>query len=137
MLQPRKSKYRKEFRGKMRGISSRGSRLAFGEFGIKSLSRGWFKSNQIEAARRVITGYTKRSGKVWIRVFPQKPITKKSPGAPMGAGKGEPDEYVAVVKPGRILFELGGVPEKMALEALRRATTKIPFATKIVKKEEE
>ncbi len=132
MLAPKKSKYRKSFRGKMRGKSHRGSTLAFGEFGLKSLDRGWFKSNQIEAARRVITGFTKRSGKVWIRVFPDKPITKKSPGAPMGAGKGEVDTYVAVVKPGRILFELGGVPEKDAREALGLAAQKIPFKTKIV-----
>lgn len=136
-LQPKKVKYRKSFRGRMKGVSGRGAKLAFGDFGLKSLSRGWFTSNQIEAARRVITGYTKRAGKVWIRVFPDKPITKKPPGAPMGAGKGDIDTYVAVVKPGKILFELGGVPEKIALEALRRAADKIPFATKIVKREEE
>jgi len=137
MLQPKRTKYRKSFRGRMKGTAVRGSWLSFGEFGLKSLERGWFKSNQIEAARRVITGHTKRSGKVWIRVFPDKPITKKSPGAPMGAGKGEIDTYVAVVKPGRILFELGGVPEEVALEALRRASDKIPFATKIIRRERE
>jgi len=136
MLAPKKSKYRKSFRGKMRGKSHRGSTLAFGEFGLKSLDRGWFKSNQIEAARRVITGFTKRSGKVWIRVFPHQPITKKSPGAPMGAGKGEIDTYVAVVKPGRVLFELGGVTEEVAREALSLASIKIPFKTKIIAKED-
>ncbi len=136
MLAPKKSKYRKSFRGKMRGKSNRGSTLSFGEFGLKSLERGWFKSNQIEAARRVITGFTKRSGKVWIRAFPDKPITKKSPGAPMGAGKGEIDTYVAVVKPGKILFELGGVPEDLAREALKLASAKIPFKTKIIAKED-
>ncbi|MBL7078226.1 50S ribosomal protein L16 [Candidatus Shapirobacteria bacterium] len=135
MLAPKKSKYRKSFRGKMRGKSYRGSTLAFGEFGLKSLGRGWFKSNQIEAARRVITGFTKRSGKVWIRVFPDKPITKKSPGAPMGAGKGEIDTHVAVVRPGKILFELGGVPEKIAREALGLAAQKVPFKTKIIARE--
>ncbi|MFH1601997.1 MAG: 50S ribosomal protein L16 [Candidatus Shapirobacteria bacterium] len=135
MLGPKRTKYRKKFRGKMRGLSQRGNKLAFGEFGLKSLERGWFKSNQIEAARRVITGFTKRSGKVWIRAFPDKPITKKSPGAPMGAGKGEVDTHVAVVKPGKILFELGGVPEKMAREALTLAAAKIPFKTKLIFKE--
>lgn len=135
MLQPKKSKYRKSFRGKMRGKSFRGSILSFGEFGLKSVEGGWFKSNQIEAARRVITGFTKRTGKVWVRVFPDKPITKKSSGAPMGAGKGEVDTYVAVVRPGKILFELGGVPEKMALEALSLAASKIPFKTRIVSRE--
>jgi len=137
MLQPKRTKYRNSFRGRMKGSAIRGSLLSFGEFGLKSLERGWFKSNQIEAARRAITGYTKRNGKVWIRVFPDKPITKKSPGAPMGAGKGELDTYVAVVKPGRILFELGGVSEKIALEALRRASDKIPFVTKIIRRERE
>jgi len=136
MLQPKRTKYRKSMRGRMKGKAQRGSVLAFGDFGIKSLSRGWFSGTQIEAARRVITGFTKRSGRVWVRVFPDKPVSKKSPGSPMGAGKGEVDSYVAVVKPGKMLFEIGGVLEKDALEALRLAASKIPFATRIIKKEE-
>lgn len=136
MLQPKKTKYRKQFRGKMKGKSVAGSQLEFGQYGLKSIGRGWFKANQIEAARKAISHYTKRSARVWIRVFPDKPITKKSAGAPMGSGKGDVDAYVAVVKPGRILFEIGGVEEEIAREALRRAAQKIPFATKIVKREE-
>lgn len=132
MLQPRKSKYRKQFRGKMRGISSQGSTLAFGDYGLKSLGRGWLSARQIEAARRAITHHTKRAAKVWIRVFPDKPVTKKPAGAPMGAGKGDIDHYVAVVTPGRILFELAGVSKEIASEAMRRAGAKLPMKTKFV-----
>jgi len=132
MLQPRKTKYRKQFRGRMKGRSIAGSRLDFGEFGLKCLGRGWLTAAQIEAARRAITHYTKRKAKVWIRVFPDKPVSKKSPGAPMGGGKGDVDRWVTVVKPGRMLFEISGVPKEIAWEALRRAGTKLPFATKIV-----
>lgn len=132
MLQPGKTKYRKQFRGRMKGKSVAGSRLDFGEFGLKSLGRGWLTAAQIEAARRAITHYTKRKAKVWIRVFPDKPVSQKSPGAPMGGGKGDIDRWVAVVKPGRMLFEISGVTEEVAREALRRAGTKLPFATKIV-----
>ncbi len=132
MLQPRKTKYRKQFRGRMKGKSVAGSRLDFGQFGLKALGRAWLSAAQIEAARRAITHYTKRKAKVWIRVFPDKPITKKSPGAPMGGGKGDISHWAAVVRPGRVLFEISGVPEEIAREALRRASSKLPFATKII-----
>jgi len=135
MLQPRKSKYRKQFRGKMRGISPQGSTLAFGDYGLKNLGRGWLSARQIEAARKAITHHTKRAGKVWIRVFPDKPVTSKPVGAKMGKGKGDVDRYVAVVTPGRILFELAGVPKEIAAEAMRRAGAKLPFKTKFVSKE--
>jgi large subunit ribosomal protein L16 len=133
MLQPKKSKYRKQFRGKMRG-NSKGHRLNFGDFGLKALVCGWVSSAQIEAARRAITGYTKRAGRVWIRFFPDKPITKKGAGAPLGAGKGDIAGHVAVVKPGRIMFEISGVEESVAREALKRAASKISIKTKIVHK---
>lgn len=133
MLQPKKSKYRKQFRGKMRG-NSKGYRLNFGDYGLKSLTCGWVSSAQIEAARRAISGYTKRAARIWIRFFPDKPITKKGAGAPLGAGKGDIDGYVAVVKPGRIMFEVSGVQEAIAREALKRAASKISVRTKIVNK---
>ena len=132
MLQPKKTKYRKQFRGKMRGVSIAGSKLAFGDIGLKSMGTAWLTAAQIEAARKAITNYTKRGGRIWIRVFPDKPVTKKSPGVRMGGGKGDVDIYVAVVKPGRILFEIAGVEEEAAREALRRAASKIPFLTKVV-----
>ncbi len=134
MLQPKRSKYRKQFRGRRRGLSSRGSTLAFGEFGLKSLGRAWLSARQIEAARRAITHYTKRSGKVWIRVFPDKPITSKPAGVRMGNGKGDIDHYAVVVKPGRVLFELAGVTQEAAVDAMRRAATKLPFRTKFISK---
>jgi large subunit ribosomal protein L16 len=136
MLQPKKEKYRKKFRGKMRGRSVRGSKIDFGEFGLKALDRTWLTANQIEAARKAITHYTKRGGKVWIRVFPDKPITKKALGVRMGSGKGDVKGYVCVVKPGKMIFELAGVPEEIAREALRRAAHKLPIKTKIMAKEE-
>lgn len=135
MFQPRKSKYRKQFRGKMRGVSSRGSSLSFGDYGLKSVGRGWLSARQLEAARRAITHHTKRAGKLWIRVFTDKPVTKKPAGAEMGKGKGDVDHYVAVVTPGRILFELAGVSKEIAAEAMRRAGAKLPFKTKFVAKE--
>lgn len=133
-LQPKKSKYRKQFRGKMRGRSTRGNTLAFGEYGLKSLGRGWLTGQQIEAARVAITHFTKRQGKLWIRVFPDKPITSKSAGAKMGAGKGDIKAYVAVIKPGRMIFELASVGREIAWEAMRRASTKLPFKTKFMEK---
>ncbi len=133
-MQPKKTKYRKQFRGRMKGSSNSGTRLEFGDFGLKSLGRGWFKDNQIEAARKVISHSTKRNARVWIRVFPDKPITKKAPGSPMGAGKGDIDTYVVVVKPGRILFEVSGVSEEIAVDALMKASQKLPFPTKIIKR---
>lgn len=109
--------------------------MAFGDYGLKSLGRGWLSANQVEAARKAISHYTKRSGKVWIRIFPDKPVTAKSPGAQMGKGKGEVDHYVAVITPGRILLEIAGVSREAASESLRLAGTKIPFKTKFVSKE--
>lgn len=135
MLEPRKEKYRKQFRGKMKGKSVRGSTLSFGDYGLKSLGRGWLTARQIEAARRAIAHWTKRQGKVWIRVFPGKPVTKKPAGVRMGSGKGAVDHHVAVVTPGRIIFELAGVEEAIAGEAIKRAGAKLPFRTKFVKKE--
>lgn len=134
MLQPKKTKYRKQFRGKMKGKALRGSSLSFGEFGLKATSRGWVSARQIEAARKKITHVTKRSGKYWIRVFPDKPITGKPVGVKMGSGKGEIKEYVATVLPGTILFELGGVAEDLAREALRKAGHKVSVRTQIVGK---
>ncbi len=135
MLAPKKSKYRKQFRDNIKGRATSGYRLAFGEFGLKSLGSGWFAANQIEAARKTISNFTKRGGKIWVRIFPDKPVTKKAAGVRMGGGKGDIEKYVAVIRPGRILFELGGLEEKIAQEALRRAADKIPFPTKIIKKE--
>lgn len=135
VMQPRKQKYRKSFRGKMRGKSSRGTSLEFGEFGLKALGRGWLTAQQIEAARKAITHYTKRQAKVWIRIFPDKPITAKSAGVGMGGGKGDVVKHVFVVTPGRILFEVGGVSKEVAKEAIRLAGHKLPFKTKFISKE--
>lgn len=134
MLQPKKMKYRKMFKGQRAGMSMRGHTVDFGEFGLKSLGRGFFSARQIEAARRAISHYTKRVGKMWIRVFPDKPLTHKAAGVKMGGGKGDIAEYVVVVRPGRVLFELGGVDEKTAREAMRLAAHKIPMKTIFVKK---
>jgi len=133
MLQPRKTKFRKQFRGQMNGLS-KGNLVTFGEFGLKAMDRSWVTANQIEAARRAITHHTKRNGRMWIRLFPDKPFTEKGAGAPLGAGKGDVKGYVAVVKPGKILFEVSGVPEAEAREALRLASAKLPLVTKIVKR---
>lgn len=135
MLQPKKRKYRKDFRGKRRGVATRGNQISFGEFGIKALGTGWLTSRQIEAARKKISATTKRNGKMWIRVFPDKPITKKGAGAKMGSGKGDIDSYVAVIKPGRVIFEVAGVPKEVAAEALRKAMHKLPMKTTFVAKE--
>lgn len=132
MLQPKRQKYRKHFRGSMKGTVTAGSRLNFGEFGLKALSRHWVTARQIEAARKVITHHTKRAGKVWIRIFPDKTYTKKGSGVRMGGGKGEIEGYVAVVKPGRIIFELAGVEKDIAIEAFRKAAQKLPIKTKII-----
>ena len=131
MLQPSKFKYRKQFRGKRRGIRVKGSSLSFGDFGLKSLDRGWLTARQIEAARKAITHKTKRQGKVWIRTFPDKPITKKGAGVKMGSGKGDVDAYVAVIRPGAIIFELTGVEVELAREALKLAAAKLPFRTRV------
>ncbi|MBI4058973.1 50S ribosomal protein L16 [Candidatus Microgenomates bacterium] len=132
MLQPKRQKYRKQFRGSMKGIATRGANIAFGEYGLKSLSVGWVSAAQIEAARRAIAHSTRRGGKIWTRVFPDKPITGKSAGVRMGGGKGEITGYVVVIKPGRMLFEVAGVSSEIAHEALRLAAAKLPVACKIV-----
>lgn len=134
MLQPKKSKYRKQFRGKNRGKAFRGGELAFGEFGLRAVTGGWLSAQEIEAARKKITFATQRVGRYWIKVFPHKPITQKPVGVKMGSGKGAIQGYVAVVKPGTILFELGGVSEEMARAAFRRAAHKLSVRTAMVKK---
>lgn len=134
MLQPRRSKYRKEQRGRIKGNALRGNKVSFGEIGLMSMSAGWITSRQIEAARRAITHSIQRGGRVWIRIFPAKPITKKPAETRMGGGKGDIHEYVASVKPGRILFEMGGVTEEVGAEALRLAAHKLPVKTRIVLK---
>lgn len=135
MLAPRRAKHRKEFRGKRTGIETRGCNVDFGEFGLKALTCGWVSSRQIEAARRALTHYVKRGGRIWIRIFPHKPMTKKPPETRMGSGKGDVHEYVAVVRPGRIMFEMGGVSMEDAKEAMRLAAAKLPVRTKFIIKE--
>jgi len=135
MLMPKRTKYRKVMRGRMRGKAYRGSEISFGEFGLQSLEPAWVTSRQIEAARRAITNYLKRGGKVWIRIFPDKPVTKKPAETRMGSGKGNPEFWVAVVKPGRMLFEIAGVSQDQASEALRRAGMKFPMKTKVLVRE--
>lgn len=132
MMQPKRSKYRKNFRGRRKGLSERGSELAFGEYGLKSLDRAWMAANQIEAARRTATNALKRKGRLWIRVFPDKPVSKKPPEVRMGSGKGDVNEYVAVVRPGKMLFEMAAVPKETAQEAMRLASHKLGIATKFV-----
>lgn len=136
MLQPKRVKYRRSFRGNMGGVATQGSTLEFGEFGLKAQERGWVSARQIEAARRAMTHYTKRGGRIWIRVFPDKPITKKPPETRMGSGKGAVDRYVAVVKPGLILFEMGGVSQEIASEAMRLAARKLPLDVKFIARSE-
>lgn len=131
MLVPRRVKYRKVHRGRMTGKAERGSEVAFGEFGLKAMEPGWIKNTQIEAARIAMTRHIRRGGKVWIRIFPDKPVTQK-PAETMGSGKGSPEHWVAVVKPGRIMFEIGGVPEELAREAMRLAAHKLPIKCKFV-----
>jgi large subunit ribosomal protein L16 len=135
MLQPKKSKFRKQFRGHRRGVASRGTTVAFGEFGLKATTSGWVSARQIEAARKKITYATKRAGKYWMRVFPSKPVTKKPVGVKMGSGKGDIDRYVAVVKPGTVLFEISGVPEQAAREAFAKAGHKLAVKTAFIVKE--
>lgn len=136
-MQPKRQKYRKSFRGQLGRLARSGSHLIFGEYGLKSLSRGWLTSAQIEAGRKVIAHATKREGKILIRVFPDRPRTAKGQGVGMGAGKGEIVGYLAAVAPGRILFELAGVNREIAREAFRKAADKLPFETKLVSKEEK
>jgi large subunit ribosomal protein L16 len=136
MLAPKKVKFRKMMKGRMTGKAYRGSEVSFGEFGLRALEPGWITSRQIEAARVAITRAAKKGCKVWIRIFPDKPITKKPAETRMGKGKGNPEYWVAVVKPGRILYEVSGVSEDVAKEAFRLASQKLPVATKFVKREE-
>ena len=135
MLMPKRTKYRRVQRGRMKGAASRGNKIAYGEFGIQAMEPGWITGNQIEAARVAMTRYTKRGGQVWIKIFPDKPVTKKPAETRMGSGKGSPEYWVAVVKPGRVLFEIAGVPEETAREALRLASHKLPLKTKILARE--
>jgi large subunit ribosomal protein L16 len=137
MLMPRKVRHRKQQRGRMRGQATGGTRLAFGEYGIQALEPGWITNRQIEAARIAMTRYIKRGGKVWISIFPDKPVTQKPAETRMGSGKGNPEHWVAVVKPGRVMFELSGVPEDVAREAMRLAMHKLPIKTRFVLRQEE
>ena len=132
MLMPKRVKYRKQFRGRMKGKASRGIEVTFGDFGLQALEPAWITSRQIEAARRTIVRHVKRRGKLWIRIFPDKPVTSKPAETRMGKGKGSVDHWVAVVKPGRVLFEMAGVPEEAAREAMRLASYKLPIKTQIV-----
>jgi large subunit ribosomal protein L16 len=137
MLQPKRTKFRKQHRGHRRGTAGRGNEISFGEFGLQAVGHAWVDSRQIEAARRAITHELKRGGKVWIRIFPDKPVTSKPAETRMGSGKGALDHWVAVVKPGRMLFEVAGVKEDLAREALRLASHKLPLETRTVIKEHE
>ena len=136
MLIPKRVKYRRQQRGRMTGKATRGNTVTYGEFGLQALEPGWITSNQIEAARIAMTRYTKRGGQVWIKIFPDKPVTQKPAETRMGSGKGSPEYWVAVVKPGRVLFEIAGVSEDAAREALRLGSHKLPIRTKVVKREE-
>ncbi len=137
MLMPKRVKYRRVQRGRMKGKAMRGNKVTYGDYGLQALEPAWIKSNQIEAARVAMTRYCKRFGKVWIKIFPDKPVTQKPAETRMGSGKGSPEYWVAVVKPGRVMFELGGVPEATAREALRLAAAKLPIKCKFVAKETE
>lgn len=136
MLMPRKVKFRKQHRGRMKGLAYRGSQVHYGEFGLQALEPGWITDRQIEAARVAMTRRIRRGGKVWIRIFPQKPITKKPAETRMGGGKGSPEYWVAVVKPGTVMFEVAGVPEDLAREAIRLAAQKLPVRAKFVKRQD-
>lgn len=132
MLSPKRTKFRKQHRGRMRGMAQRGSDISFGDFALQATEPCWLTSRQIEAARRAMTRYIRRGGKIWIRVFPDKPVTMRPAETRMGSGKGNPEYWVAVVKPGRIIFEIAGVPEATAREAMRLASFKLPFKTKFI-----
>jgi large subunit ribosomal protein L16 len=136
MLAPKRIKFRKTFKGRTKGVATRGNEVSFGEWGLMSLEPGWITNRQIEAARIAMTREMKRGGKVWIRIFPDKPITKKPAETRMGKGKGNPEGWVAVVKPGRMLFELDGVPDELAKRAMALAEAKLPVKTRLVKREE-
>ena len=135
MLLPKRVKYRKQQRGRMKGMATRGNKVAYGEYGLAALEPSWITSQQIEAARIAMTRYIKRGGQVWIKIFPDKPVTSKALGTRMGSGKGTPDHWVAVVKPGKVMFEIAGVSEEVAREAMRLAMHKLPIKCKFVAKE--
>ena len=137
MLMPKRVKHRKVNRGRMKGKAQRGNFLAYGDYGLVATQPGWITSNQIEAARQAMTRHTKRGGQVWIKIFPDKPVTAKPAETRMGSGKGAPEYWVSVIKPGRVLFEMKGIPEDVAREALRLAAHKLPITTKFIKREEE
>ncbi len=134
LLQPKRTKHRKAFRGKRGGVATRNNTLSFGQFGLKSLSNGWITSRQIESARRAMAHYTQRGGRIWIRAFPDKPVTRHPAESRMGSGKGDVEGYVAVVKPGQLIFEMGAVSSEVADEALRLAAHKLPLRTQIVRR---
>ncbi|NEP78348.1 MAG: 50S ribosomal protein L16 [Okeania sp. SIO3B3] len=135
MLSPKRTKFRKQQRGRMRGNANSGNSIAFGEFALQALEPSWITSRQIEASRRAMTRYIRRGGKIWIRIFPDKPVTMRAAETRMGSGKGAPEYWVAVVKPGRIMFELGGVAEEIAREAMRLASFKLPIKTRFITRE--
>ena len=137
MLSPRRTKYRKQHRGRMRGMAHRGNDLNFGDYALQATEPSWITSRQIEAARRAMTRYVKRGGKIWIRIFPDKPVTMRPAETRMGSGKGSPEFWVAVVKPGRVMFEMAGVAEPVAKEAMRLAAQKLPIKTKFITREED
>jgi large subunit ribosomal protein L16 len=137
MLSPKRTKFRKQQRGRMRGLATRGNTLDFGDFALQALEPAWITSRQIEASRRAMTRYIRRGGKIWIRIFPDKPVTMRPAETRMGSGKGNPEYWVAVVKPGRIMFEIAGVPEQTAREAMRLAAYKLPIKTKFITREME
>ena len=137
MLLPKRVKYRRVHRGRMTGQATRGNKVSYGDFGLQALEPAWITSNQIEAARIAMTRYIKRGGQVWIKIFPDKPVAKKPAGTRMGSGKGAPEYWVAVVKPGRVMFEIAGVPEETAREAMRLAMHKLPIKCKFISKEEQ
>ena len=137
MLLPKRTKFRKQQRGRMRGNANSGNKISFGQYALQALEPSWITSRQIEAARRAMTRYIRRGGKIWIRVFPDKPVTMRAAETRMGSGKGAPEYWVAVVKPGRIMFELGGVVEEIAREAMRLASFKLPIKTRFIVREED
>lgn len=137
MLSPRRTKFRKQHRGRMRGMATRGNEINFGDFALQALEPHWITSRQIEASRRAMTRYIRRGGKIWIRIFPDKPVTMRPAETRMGSGKGNPEFWVAVVKPGRIMFEIAGVQESIAREAMRLASFKLPMKTKFIVREKE
>ena len=137
MLMPKRVKYRRVMRGRMKGVATRGNKVTYGEFGLQALEPAWITSNQIEAARVAMTRYIKRGGQVWIKIFPDKPVTEKPAETRMGSGKGSPEYWVAVVKPGRVMFEISGIPKETAQEALRLAANKLPIKCKFVAAQSE